>query len=94
MAACGVLGMSPSVIAEWSSSFRAQSGPTAPLQLNTWIPDPPALRDPQKERKMRDFLQRFGPEVPEAAGDATGLQLFRVSQAFRKLGKTLHHHFE
>jgi len=70
MAACGVLGMSPSVIAEWSSSFRAQSGPTAPLQLNTWIPDPPALRDPQKERKMRDFLQRFGPEVPEAAGDA------------------------
>ena len=69
MASCGVLGMSPSVIAEWCSAFRAAAGPTAPLQLNTWIPDPPAARDAAKEQKVREFLGKFGPEVPEDAGD-------------------------
>ncbi|CAE7843315.1 unnamed protein product [Symbiodinium microadriaticum] len=66
--ACGVLGMGPDQIRVWVSEFRA--GSTGPLQLNTWVPDPDPARDPAKERRVRDFLARWGPEVPADAGDA------------------------
>lgn len=68
MGACGVLGMGPEQIRLWVSEFRASS--TGPLQLNTWVPDPDPARDPAKERRVRDFLARWGPEVPADAGDA------------------------
>ena len=41
------------------------------MQLNLWIPDPPPKRDPAHEAKVREFLGRFGPPVPESAGDGT-----------------------
>lgn len=69
MGACGVLGMSPTEIRNWSASFRERSA--GPLQLNTWIPEPaPPHRDPENEQRLRDFLGHFGPEVPAWAADA------------------------
>ncbi|CAJ1379642.1 unnamed protein product [Effrenium voratum] len=68
MGACGVLAMSPEQIAGWAAGFRAAGG--GPLQMNTWVPDPPPARDADHEQRVRDFLGRFGPAVPSAAGDA------------------------
>jgi nitronate monooxygenase len=68
MGACGALLMQPDAIAAWMTEFRGASNGT--VQLNLWIPDPPPGRDAAQEAKLRDFLRRFGPEVPETAGDA------------------------
>jgi nitronate monooxygenase len=67
MGANGALLDPPAKIREWVEQFRAAS--TGPLQLNTWIPDPPALRDAEHERRIRQFLAAWGPDVPESAGD-------------------------
>jgi nitronate monooxygenase len=67
MGALGALMTTPSGITEWVREFKAQS--TGPIQLNTWIPDPPARRDPDAETRVRAFLAAWGPEVPAAAGD-------------------------
>jgi nitronate monooxygenase len=67
MGALGALMTSPSGIAEWVREFKVQSA--GPLQLNTWIPDPPPRRDPDAESRVRAFLAVWGPEVPAAAGD-------------------------
>ncbi len=69
MGAAGALLMSPSAIAKWMQDFRASSN--GAVQLNLWIPDPPPVRDAAHEAKVREFLGRFGPPVPENAGDAT-----------------------
>lgn len=69
MGAAGALLMSPDAIAKWMQDFRASSN--GAVQLNLWIPDPPPVRDAAHEAKVRDFLGRFGPPVPEDAGDAT-----------------------
>lgn len=69
MGAAGALLMSPSAIAKWMQDFRAYSN--GAVQLNLWIPDPPPVRDAAHEAKVREFLGRFGPPVPENAGDAT-----------------------
>lgn len=62
--------MSPAEIQTWSASFRDRAGAGA-LQLNTWIPEAsPPRRDAEHERRLRDFLGNFGPEVPESAADA------------------------
>ena len=68
MGGCGALLMQPKAITEWVSAFRAASN--GAVQLNLWIPDPPPIRDAGNEARVRDFLGRFGPAVPEAAGDA------------------------
>lgn len=68
MGACGVLMMSPGQIADWAREMRAASN--GAFQLNTWIPDPEPLRDRAREAEVRRFLAQWGPEVPEAAGDA------------------------
>lgn len=68
MAALGALLLEPAAIAEWAQRYRAAA--SAPLQINLWIPDPPPVRDPAHEARLRAFLARFGPPVPEAAGDA------------------------
>ncbi|OFX00428.1 MAG: 2-nitropropane dioxygenase [Alphaproteobacteria bacterium RIFCSPHIGHO2_12_FULL_63_12] len=69
MGACGVLLMPPPEIAAWVAEFRAAGGKA--LQLNLWTPDPPPTRDAAAERRVRDFLAQWGPQVPETAGDAT-----------------------
>jgi nitronate monooxygenase len=67
MGAMGALLTSPAGIREWVHEFR--SGSTGPFQLNLWIPDPPPMRDPAAEERVRKFLAAWGPEVPASAGD-------------------------
>ena len=67
MGAMGALLDPPEKIRQWVGQFRAAS--TGPLQINTWIPDPPAKRDADNEQRLRQFLAAWGPEVPESAGD-------------------------
>lgn len=73
MAALGALLMDSTTIADWVARFRAHS--SGPLQINLWVPDPAPLRDAAHETRVREFLARFGPPVPAAAGD-TPLQDF------------------
>jgi nitronate monooxygenase len=40
-----------------------------PFQINLWIPEPPPVRDRSHEMRVREFLSRGGPSVPEDAGD-------------------------
>jgi nitronate monooxygenase len=68
MGAGGMLLHQPAAIADWMAEFR--TGSNGPVQLNLWVPDPPPGRDPAHEAKVREFLGRWGPPVPAAAGDA------------------------
>jgi nitronate monooxygenase len=67
MGANGALLDPPAKIREWVGQFRAAS--KGPLQINAWIPDPPAKRDAENEKRIRQFLATWGPEVLESAGD-------------------------
>ncbi|HEY4050002.1 MAG TPA: nitronate monooxygenase, partial [Acidobacteriaceae bacterium] len=67
MGACGALLMEPDAIREWSAEFRQHS--KGEFQLNLWIPGPEAVRDCDLERNQREFLAKWGPQVPSAAGD-------------------------
>jgi nitronate monooxygenase len=67
MGALGALMTSPQGIRDWASEFRLQSNGS--FQLNIWIPDPPPVRNPERERAMRDFLAKWGPPVEPQAGD-------------------------
>src|SRR5581483_1828178 len=58
MGAAGVLMMTPAEILEWARTVRAAT--SGPFQLNTWIPDPPPLRDARHERAVRAFLAGWG----------------------------------
>lgn len=71
MGALGALLHDPAAIAQWVAEFRERSA--RPLQVNLWIPDPPAHRDAAHEAALRAFFARFGPSVPEDAGDARPL---------------------
>ena len=57
----------PAEIRFWVEEFRAQS--SGPFQINLWIPDPQAKRDPENEARLRQFLETWGPPVPASAGD-------------------------
>jgi nitronate monooxygenase len=78
MGACGCLLMKPDQIGDWSTKVRA--GSNGAFQLNLWIPDPPPMRDPEKEAALRTFLGSWGPEVPAEAGDVA-LQDFEAQCA-------------
>jgi len=67
MGAMGALISSPGQIRDWVHEFRSAS--SGSFQLNTWVPDPPPLRNPEAEARVRAFLAGFGPEVPADAGD-------------------------
>ena len=84
---CGALMMQPDEIAAWARAVRA--GSNGAFQINTWIPDPPPLRDPGHEARVRDFLGSWGPPVPPEAGNA-GLPDFATQcQAILEAGPTI-----
>src|SRR3954449_7119744 len=62
LGACGALLMRPDEILTWSREVRGSSN--GAFQLNVWIPDPPPVRDELKEAQVREFLGKWGPEVP------------------------------
>jgi nitronate monooxygenase len=68
LGACGALLMPPDEISAWADEVRQHSN--GGFNLNLWVPDPPPVRDPAGEARVRDFLAGWGPAVPEAAGDA------------------------
>ena len=67
--ACAALLMQPSEIEDWAAEVRANVD--GPFQVNLWIPEPPSVRDRSHEARVREFLSRWGPPVPEDAGDMT-----------------------
>ena len=67
MGALGALVTGPEGIVKWSDRFRAASN--GGFQINLWIPDPPPIRDPEAEARMREFLAGFGPAPAEDAAD-------------------------
>ena len=83
MGGCGALMMSPKTIADWAGEVRGRSN--GAFQLNLWVPDPPPNRDPAAEANVRAFLAQWGPEVPEAAGDATLPDFAAQCEAFLAL---------
>jgi nitronate monooxygenase len=69
LGSCGVLLLAPQEIHAWAQTVRSLS--SGPFQLNIWIPDPAPVRDADHEREIREFLGKWGPEVPSSAGDQT-----------------------
>src|SRR5437870_1184360 len=53
MGGLGALTMPPDGIANWVREFRYKSN--GGFQINLWNPDPPAVRDPKREREVRNF---------------------------------------
>jgi nitronate monooxygenase len=79
MGGLGALMTAPEGIAGWAKEFRDQSNGS--FQINLWIPDPPPTRDAEAERRVRDFLARWGPAVPPEAGDAVPFDFARQCEA-------------
>src|SRR5207237_2009542 len=65
--ACAALLMQSKEIEDWAAEVRANVD--GPFQINLWIPEPPPVRDRSHEMRVREFLSRWGPSVPEDAGD-------------------------
>ena len=65
--ACAALLMQPKAIEDWAAEVRANVD--GPFQINLWVPEPPPVRDRSHEARVREFLSRWGPPVPEDAGD-------------------------
>jgi nitronate monooxygenase len=80
MGAMGALISTPHEIREWVREFRAAS--KGPMQLNNWIPDPPLPRNLEHEKKIRQFLAGWGPDVPEDAGQVAGPDFAAQCEAF------------
>jgi nitronate monooxygenase len=79
MGGLGALMTSPGGITEWAKGFRGQSNGT--FQINLWVPDPPPVRDPYHERRVREFLGQWGPPVLPEAGDAAPLEFDKQCEA-------------
>lgn len=65
MGAFGALNTTAEGIADWARAFRAASNGS--FQINLWIPDPPPVRDADREAAMADYLAGHGaqPPIPE-----------------------------
>src|SRR5689334_3034828 len=79
----GVLSQ-PDAIKDWAREVR--QGSNGAFQLNLWVPDPPPARDAEHEAAVRDFLGRWGPEVPAAAGDNAPPDFAAQCQALLEAG--------
>ena len=79
MGGLGALTTPPDGIADWVREFR--DGSNGGFQINLWIPDPPPVRDPEREREVREFLGRWGPAVPAEAGGAEPLDFAAQCEA-------------
>jgi nitronate monooxygenase len=86
MGAMGALMSTPEKIRAWTEDFRSHS--SGPFQLNTWVPDPPAMRNRDAESKIRGFLERWGPPVPASAGDAVLPDFNAQCEAFLEAAPT------
>lgn len=65
LGALGALMTSPGGIRDWAADFRGRSN--GGFQINLWIPDPPPVRDPAHEARVREALSRIGGvPVPDA----------------------------
>ncbi|UPY35263.1 nitronate monooxygenase [Sediminicoccus sp. KRV36] len=78
MAGLGALQMGPDEIAGWVQGFRAASN--GAFQINLWAPDPPPIRDPDREAAARLALGELGP-LPEPLGDGPFLPDFAAQCA-------------
>src|SRR6184192_3923448 len=65
--ACAALLMQSKEIEDFTAEVRTNQD--GPFQINLWIPEPPPVRDRSHEARVREFLSRWGPPVPEDAGD-------------------------
>jgi nitronate monooxygenase len=79
MGGMGALTTDPNGIADWTAAFRDRSN--GAFQLNLWVPDPPPVRDPQNEARLREFLGRWGPPLAAAAGEAKPLDFTAQCEA-------------
>jgi nitronate monooxygenase len=80
MGAMGALVSPRDAILRWVADVRA--GTAGPFQLNTWMPDPPPLRDAAAEARVRAFLEGWGPAVPASAGDAAPIDAALQCEVF------------
>lgn len=87
MGGMGALLNRPDGIASWVSEFRSSSN--GAFQLNLWIPDPPPVRDAVRETRVRDFMGRWGPEVPPDAADITMPNFGDQLEAFLQASPTV-----
>jgi nitronate monooxygenase len=83
MGALGALVTSPQGIRQWAAEVRSNSNGS--FQLNLWIPDPPPVRDGDREARVRAFLGAWGPPVPPEAGDARPPDFEKQCEAFLEI---------
>jgi nitronate monooxygenase len=87
MGGMGALLNGPDAIASWVAGFRAASN--GAFQLNVWIPDPPPVRDVDREARVRAFMKSWGPDVPASAGDVTLPDFDAQLEAFLQAGPSV-----
>src|SRR5262249_17853831 len=83
MGALGALVTSPQGIRQWAAEVRSNSN--GAFQLNLWIPDPPPVRDRDREAHLRAFLGTWGPPVPPEAGDVRPPDFEKQCEAFLEI---------
>jgi nitronate monooxygenase len=81
--ACAALLMQPKEIEDWAAEVRANVD--GPFQINLWVPEPPPVRDRSHEARVREFLSRWGPPLPEDAGDMTPPNFHEQCQALLRI---------
>src|ERR1700739_30408 len=76
----GALMTSPEGIAEWVADFRSQRN--GPFEFTRWIAHTAPARNPVLEKRMRDFLSKWGPPVPADVADVQFPDFEQQCEAF------------